>query len=94
MTVIKYPMSFNDHDQARVWALVDLLGIRGTYGDFTKAVKFGIVLALSAINQPEKVYNGLDEPELKLFFQSVMNAELGRRKLAEAAKLLKEAEKV
>ena len=76
----KVPISFNESDYQSVKELIDLLGISDVYGDFPKAVKFGINLAISAIQNPEKVYTALNDSELALYFQSVARYQIKRKK--------------
>lgn len=90
----KIPISFNDNDMERVRELIELMGIVGVYGDFPKAVKFSINLTLSAIKNPEKVYNSLEESEMAVYFQSVQRAETKYRLLQKAKKLQDDAKKV
>lgn len=90
----KIPISFNETEEAQVKELADLLGIAGTYGDFPKAVKFSITLALSAIKSPGKVYSDLEEPELVLYFSSIQRAEIRARLGQEAQKLAQKAKEV
>lgn len=91
MKTKKIPISFNDKDQSKLTELIDLMGIGGLYGDVPKAVKFSINLAISVIKNPEKVYIGLNDAELEIWFQSVKDFEKRRRKLEMADKLTKEA---
>lgn len=90
----KIPIDFNADKKAEVKELAVLMGIAGVYGDFPKALKFGITLALSAIKNPQKVYADLPEPGLKIYFQAIGNAETNARKLQEIQKLQKEVTKV
>lgn len=90
----KIPISFNDQDIARVKELADLMGIGGVYGDFPKAVKFGINLALAAIRTPCKVYSDLDAAELDFYFQSVKRSHLKQKMLKESQNLVELAQKV
>lgn len=90
----KIPISFNKEDLQQVEELRDLLGLAGVYGDFPKAVKFGITLALSTIKHPDKVYSDLNQVEMALLFSSIQRAELKARMLAESQKLTKEAKEV
>ena len=82
MPTKKIPISFNEQDQANLGRLIDLMGITDVYGDIPKAVKFGINLALAAIEYPEKVYCGLNTSEMEIYFSSVVKL-AGRRKADE-----------
>jgi len=92
--VKKIPISFNNEDIGFVKELIDLLGISDTYGDFPKAVKFGIRLAVSTIKHPEKVYQELDGDELYKYFMTRLKHEQRLKLLEKAQKLEKEAQKV
>ena len=86
----KIPISFNDADQARIKELIGLLGIADTYGDFPKAVKFGITLAISTIKTPQKVYTDLSDAEMDMFFQAVARHEKRLRLQDEANNIMKQ----
>jgi hypothetical protein len=90
----KIPISFNEEEEGQVKELADLLGIAGTYGDFPKALKFGINLALAAIKSPGKVYSSMDEAEMALYFSSIQRAEKRARLAQEAQKLAQKAKEV
>lgn len=92
--VKKIPISFNDQEEETVKELADLIGIAGVYGDFPKALKFGINLALSSIKNPGKVYTNLNDDETALYFSSILKAEKKARLLAKVSELQKEAQKV
>jgi hypothetical protein len=90
----KIPISFNEEEEAKVKELAELLGIANVYGDFPKAVKFGINLALSTIKNQGKVYSDLDEVELAFYFSSIQRAELRARLLRKSKEMLEKAQKV
>ena len=94
MLIRKIPISFNEKESEIVQKIIDLMGIGGVYGDFTKAIKFSIVLALSTIQNPGKVYSGLNADEMAIFFKTIAKAELRSRLIEKAQDLEKEAQKV
>jgi len=94
MTTKKIPISFNEQDQQNIKELVELMGITGVYGDIPKAVKFGITLALSAIRNPEKVYNDLDMAEMETYFTSIRKSESIRKATQKIENIKKKAELV
>lgn len=93
MATIKYPISLNDNDQAAIKELVSLMGQNNAYGSDAKAIRFGIRLALGAIQNPNKVYSGLDDENLKFYLSSILNSEIRQRKQAQAQKISQDAQK-
>lgn len=94
MPTKKIPISFSDTNQIELNEAIDLLGISGVYGDVPKAVKFGINLLRSAIKNPEKVYQDLDDSEMEIYFQSILRYQKKLKMLKKAEKLQNDAEKV
>ena len=94
MPTIKLPISFNEQEQAEIAKLIELLNMGGIYGAQAKALKFSITFALSAIQNPVKVYGSLGEAEMGLYFQSVQRTEIRARLLKAAENLANEADKV
>ena len=93
MRMKKVPISFNNEDLENINELINLMGIANTYGDFPKAVKYGIKLALSTIKNPEKVYTSLKDDEIDIFFKSVKNFEMSKRAKEKAKEYEKLAKK-
>ena len=94
MTTKKVPISFNTEDLRAINELIVLMGISGTYGDFPKAIKFGVNLALSCIKNDIKVYSGLNDDNLKIYFNSVFNYSIRQKNLKKAMKYHEIAQKV
>jgi hypothetical protein len=94
MGTIKLPVSFNEAEQASIGNLIELMGIAGVYGAQAKALKFSITLAISAIENPQKVYSGLQDTEMSVYFQSVQRAELKARLVKTSKELIKQAKEV
>lgn len=90
----KIPISFNDNELAEVKEATEMIGISGLYGDFPKAVKYGIKLIIAAAKNPEKVYSLLDEPELTYYLTSIKKAELLARIRANAENQAESIKKV
>ncbi|MFH0978628.1 MAG: hypothetical protein V1837_04970 [Candidatus Woesearchaeota archaeon] len=94
MSQKKIPISFNEQEEAAVKEMASLMGITGVYGDFPKALKFSITLALSAVKNPQKVYAGLNDEELAVYFQTLQRSEVKARLRDKAQDLEKQAQKV
>lgn len=90
----KIPVSFNDEEITKVAELATLMGISGVYGDFPKALKFGINLALAAIKNPEKVYTTLEPDEMDIYFKSISHSEKIQRLERKSKEMLDQAQKV
>ncbi len=52
--------------------LVNMLGLTGTFGEYQKAIDFGIDLAILKIKEAERVLPSLSEAKMPLFLASVM----------------------
>lgn len=60
--------------------LVDLMGIRGTFGEYQKAIDFSIAFTISKLEEASKVLHGLKPEEIELLFSSIKQIDKDHKK--------------
>lgn len=90
----KIPISFNEENLKTLERLEHLLGLTSIYGATPKVVKFSINFALSALEHPQKVYGGLSDDEIDMYFSSMARYEKEQRLLKQSQNLAEQAKKV
>jgi len=69
------PIRFNPEEKKDLDRLVELLGIKDTYGSYPKAIKLAIKLGIKEIEKQRREYKkciqGLKKSEMALFLSSI-----------------------
>jgi len=82
-------LKLSDEKLKRYDELVDKLGLAGTFGEYQKAIEFGIDFTLSSLQEASKVLPRLDEGKLELFTASIIRL----RKAEEKEEKIRELQK-
>lgn len=70
--------------------LVDMLGLSGTFGEYQRAIEFGIDLAISELKRMEKVLPSMDIDKLELLTATITKLRKERIKADQLKKIAQE----
>ena len=76
----KRSIDFTKERTERINRLIDLMGIRGVYGEIPKALDFGVILAIHYIKNLEKITPDINDDNMRFLFNSIIKRKKEREK--------------
>lgn len=85
----KRSIDFTKERTERINRLIDLMGIRGVYGEIPKALDFGVILAIHYIKNLEKITPDINDDNMRFLFNSIIKRKKEREKAGLGRRLSK-----